>query len=60
MSFIKSDGIEIEKVDILDINGKLIKSHAKDFEKINVENLTKGTYIMRVNNANNSAKFIKQ
>ena len=57
---IKSDGIDIEKVDILDINGKLITTISKDFEKINVENLTKGTYILKVNNGNNSAKFIKQ
>ena len=57
---IKSDGIDIEKVDILDINGKLITTISKDFEKINVENLTKGIYILKVNNANNSAKFIKQ
>ena len=57
---IKSDGIEIEKVAILDINGKLIMSHSKNFDQINVENLTKGTYILQVNNANNSTKFIKQ
>ena len=57
---VKSDGTQIEKVDILDINGKLIKTYFKDFEKINVENLTKGTYFLRVNNGNNSAKFIKQ
>lgn len=44
---IKSDD-EIEKISILDLTGKMIGRYEENFEKINVENLNSGIYIMNI------------
>jgi Secretion system C-terminal sorting domain len=57
---VKSEAINIEKIDIFDSNGKLISTHNKDFEKINIENLSEGFYSLKINDKITANKIIKK
>ncbi len=57
---VKSEAINIEKIDIFDSNGKLISTHSKDFEKINIENLSEGSYFLKINDKITANKIIKK
>jgi hypothetical protein len=58
---IESHGIEIGEVSILDIKGNLIKTFPSN-ENINVSDLEKGVYILRIQYENNiiNKRFIKE
>ncbi|PZW36897.1 putative secreted protein (Por secretion system target), partial [Mesonia algae] len=48
-SYVTLENIEnIKQIDIFDLSGKLIKKKNLDFENIDVSNLSKGTYIMKI------------
>ncbi|MDB4088142.1 T9SS type A sorting domain-containing protein [Flavobacteriales bacterium] len=62
-SIISLSGVNLEKVIIYSINGKLIKSVSlNDINKIDVSELERGSYIMKVtsNNKVGVTRFIKQ
>lgn len=58
---IENKDLQISKITILDINGKLVYSSKEDKAniKINVSNLKNGIYFMKTN-MNNNIKFIKK
>ena len=54
--------IDFNKIEIIDINGRVVKSFSKNEDKLDILELNKGLYFAKVySNSNNSFfKFIKE
>lgn len=48
ISILNIDNIAVEKVKIIDLNGRIILEFNSDYEKINVSSLNKGVYLLNI------------
>jgi Secretion system C-terminal sorting domain/Regulator of chromosome condensation (RCC1) repeat len=58
---INIENVIIEEISVVDVYGKIVLNQTKNLEQINVENLSKGIYILKVlaNSKTFQSKFVK-